>query len=128
MTASGRVALRLLHSEKVRHSGRRSREAKDITLTTYDVLLDGEPIGQVERAMLTREQRTPGRRYVNARWSSPGWRYRGPSRSWGGFEVLSRREGILQLLHDAGIERREAEMLARSVNIVRPKPGGPPNN
>lgn len=39
----------------------------------YEVTLDGERIGFAHYRMLTRERRTPGKRYVNARWHSPGW-------------------------------------------------------
>lgn len=39
----------------------------------YEVTHDGERLGFAHYRMLTRERRTPGRRYVNARWQSPGW-------------------------------------------------------
>lgn len=37
------------------------------------VLYDGEVIGAILYSLHTREQRTPGRTYVNRRWQSPGW-------------------------------------------------------
>lgn len=39
----------------------------------YSVTLDGQVIGYVEYRMATRETKSEGRRYVNSRWSSPGW-------------------------------------------------------
>lgn len=39
----------------------------------FDVYLLGTFIGKVRRSMATRERRTPGRTYVNARWQSPAW-------------------------------------------------------
>lgn len=67
---------------------------------TFTVALDGEIIGTVERAMVTRESRTPGKRYVNARWYSPGWLYRiGPvGESRRGIESSTKREGIERLV------------------------------
>jgi hypothetical protein len=36
---------------------------------------EGNVIGVVEYRMVTRERRSKGNRYVNARWSVPGWKY-----------------------------------------------------
>ncbi|HEX8321603.1 hypothetical protein [Longimicrobium sp.] len=89
-----------------------------IKLPRYQVRLDGETIGTVERALLTRERRTPGRRYVNSRWESPGWRYaRTGSRS---LECTSRRSGVVEVLHDfgRGLPLTESEELAKAAKVV----------
>lgn len=69
----------------------------------FEVSWNGNVIGAVERRMLTRERKTPGRRYVNARWESPGWvRQCGTSPHSGrGLECSTKREGIESLLRDA---------------------------
>lgn len=102
-----------LHAEhRATHRGR------DVRLATYRVMLDGQEIGRVRRAMLTRERRTPGRRYVDARWQSPGWLYEesGRARGW---ECASRRDGIEQLLRDHGLSWSQAETLAATVRTAR---------
>lgn len=60
---------------------------------TFEVTLDGKVLGRVSRHLVTRERRTPGRRYVNARWQSPGWVNQiGTEGHW--FECRTKREGI----------------------------------
>lgn len=88
-----------------------------VRLPSYRLLVDGEVVGTVERAMLTRERRTPGRRYVNARWQSPGWRYRRGIGWARGFECSSRRDGVEQLLRDSGLAGAAAVALAASVPV-----------
>jgi hypothetical protein len=73
--------------------------------------------------MVTRERRTPGRRYVDARWESPGWLYtsgatRYASRS---YDASSRKDGIERLIREAvpEIPWNESEALADSVRNVR---------
>lgn len=39
----------------------------------YRCMVDGHQAGFIRYMMLTRERSTPGKRYVNSRWSSPGW-------------------------------------------------------
>lgn len=49
----------------------------------YDVVSDdGSIIGTVAQEMATFERRTPGRRYVNARWQSPRWFYYVAGQVW----------------------------------------------
>jgi len=68
---------------QIEHRGRRSREKRTITVDRqWYVYLDGELIGQIEYAMLTRETGPAARRYVSARWYSPGWRYRVAGDHW----------------------------------------------
>lgn len=88
-----------------------------ITLTEYDVLLNGVVLGRVGKAMITRERKTPGKRYVNARWYSPGWHYCHHRGRY--FECASRRDGIERLLHDAGLTYREAEDLSHTAKLRR---------
>lgn len=80
------------------------RKGRDTRIgQAFEVSWNGSVIGTVERRMLTRERKTPGRRYVNARWESPGWvRHHGTS-SWSGrgLECSTKREGIESLLRDA---------------------------
>lgn len=74
--------------------GRNSRVGQ-----AFEVSWSGRVIGTVERRMLTRERKTAGRRYVNARWQSPGWvRLHGLGRA---LECLTKNEGIERLLRDA---------------------------
>lgn len=42
-------------------------------LKTFKAYVGEAPIGTVELTMVTFEQRTPGRMYVNRRWQSPRW-------------------------------------------------------
>jgi hypothetical protein len=86
---------------------------EEIKLPIYNVLLDGEVIGQVRRAMVTHERRGKGLRYVYARWQSPGWR-RGQVGQLG-LECRSRRDGIEDLLEQHGIPWEEARELAKGV-------------
>lgn len=41
----------------------------------WHVIFEGEVIGGIRYVMMTHEQRTPGRMYVNKRWESPGWSF-----------------------------------------------------
>lgn len=93
---------------------------KPVTLTEYQVLLDGQVIGRVRRALLTRERRTKGRTYVDARWQSPGWVYTREDRRYGrAWDALSRKNGVERLLMDSGLGWSEAEKLAMTVAKVR---------
>jgi hypothetical protein len=68
----------------------------------FRVELDGNVIGRVHYDMLTRERRTPGKRYVNARWQSPGWTYVSGAAKFGRkFECYSKREGVERIIRDA---------------------------
>lgn len=82
----------------IEHRGPRAFEARTIKIDReWEVSIDGEVIGYVVYRMLTREQRTPGRRYVNRRWQSPGWEYRENS-YWRGFEAYSKKDAIERLV------------------------------
>lgn len=41
----------------------------------YDVMLDGKKIGEVYQDRATFERKTPGRTYVNSRWTNVRWFY-----------------------------------------------------
>lgn len=84
----------------VQHRGRRRGNARTVTIDrVYEVTLDGAVFGYVGYAMRTREHRTPGRRYVNSRWQSPGWAY-GPSKSWQSIGADSLKNGVERLVRD----------------------------
>ena len=108
------IELVMKESNTIEHRGIRFSEKKNVRLATFDVVLDGEVIGQVARRMLTRERRTPGRRYVDARWTSPGWVYIEKGQ-WRSREVGSRREGVEHLLrYVAKLPWPDAEDLSRT--------------
>lgn len=105
-------------------TGTATYKRETISLPEYEVVLNGTAIGRVYRAMLTRERRTPGRTYVNARWYSPGWRYNSSDqRHWGsrGFEATSRRDGIERLVREASptLTWSEVEALAATAKVAR---------
>ncbi len=49
------------------------RRGQEKHLRDYDVLREGVVIGHVYQDLATFERRTPGRMYVNARWSNVRW-------------------------------------------------------
>lgn len=52
-------------------------EKRSVTVgREWDVFRGGVRLGAVRYEMVTRERRSPGLRYVHARWQSPGWRYK----------------------------------------------------
>lgn len=114
MTEQSRVTLvRTDDGRKHTVFGRRDR--KEVTLPAYDVYLDGVPIGSVARAKVTREQRTPGRRYVNARWQGVAWRISGIDALSRSREVYSRTDGIRSLIEQyGGVPWSAARDLART--------------
>jgi hypothetical protein len=68
----------------------------------WRVEVDGVHVGDVRYALITRERRTPGKRYVNARWQSPGWQYRGAGGHYGHwFEGYTKKECVERLVRDA---------------------------
>lgn len=82
--------------------GRRVGRARTVMINrVYELSYEGEVIGYAQRRLVTREQRTPGRRYVNRRWESPAWlACDGPGRYERGFEKLSRKDVAYSLLFD----------------------------
>lgn len=89
------VVTQTKEGEVVPHRGKDVRVGQ-----TFEVSWGGKVIGSVERRMVTRERKTPGRRYVDARWESPGWVRR---RGTGGraLECYTKTEGIEALLRAA---------------------------
>lgn len=97
------VELTLVEPGEPRRVG---RDRRTVTVgRVWEVRDDGRLIGYVKYDMITRERRTPGRTYVNARWESPGW-LRSESR-FGGLEKRSRREAVESLVW--AMERQEQE-------------------
>lgn len=88
--------------EKIVHTGRRSRRKRTITVNrVLKVTYDGKVIGTICYKLLTREQRTPGRTYVNARWQSPGWAYSYRDESghyFSGLEAYSKTDAIEKIV------------------------------
>ncbi|MFC4244330.1 hypothetical protein ACFOYW_13200 [Gryllotalpicola reticulitermitis] len=71
----------------------------------WELRVGDEVVGHISYAMLTRERRSPGKRYVNARWQSPGWRYReSGDHHW--LERPSRKECVESLMW--ALSRRRA--------------------
>lgn len=60
---------------------------------------DGEVVGYVSRRLVNRERRTPGKRYVDARWRVAAWGW--SLDQYGRFrEVPSKAAGVEGLLRD----------------------------
>lgn len=101
MTEAKDVTLNLIKpGRQIEHRGiRYSRRTVTID-REWEVILDGEVIGWIQYRLLTREQRTPGRMYVNRRWQTPGWEYRTRSRWSRGLEVSSKKNAIERIIRD----------------------------
>ncbi len=91
----------------VEYKGKRSwGHARTIKVDrVWHVLYDGEVIGSIVYRMFTREQRTPGKMYVNSRWQSPGWGYRsGEARSAYDFhrplEAFTKKDAVESIVRD----------------------------
>lgn len=72
----------------------------------WEVLVDGEVAGKVLYRLFTRERRSKGKRYVNARWRSPGWGIIETGTSYCQ-EVRSRKEGVELLVHNHSRKRAD---------------------
>lgn len=94
------------------------KSTKGTELVGYDIMLDGVLVGRVMRVMMTREQRTPGKRYVNRRWQSPGWTFTLGSSFSGGWEQSTRGEAIGRVL-DGHVLRIEVDAMVKTVRGVR---------
>lgn len=94
--------VQISEGEVVTHSPARGGGKREVRIgQAFEVRADdeqGQVLGVVERRMLTRERKIPGRRYVEARWESPGWVTYGPN-SLGSkaMECFTKREGISAL-------------------------------
>lgn len=114
------VTLTRTDTKTVRVAGR--NRATDRTLSTYEVHdQDGNLIGKVAQAVVTRESRTPGRRYVNARWNSVAWKYQTgtdymPSRT----EQTTRKDALVSLLESHGLNWQDARDAAEAATVAKP--------
>jgi hypothetical protein len=78
----------------------------------WNVFEGEELIGTISYGMITRERKSPGKMYVNARWQSPGWTYREathvglPSRS---VEGSSKKNCVDRLMYWAERRRNSAQ-------------------
>jgi hypothetical protein len=91
------------------YSGPRSfGEKKTIIIDRkYEVRRGDEVLGYIEYKMATREQRTPGKMYVNRRWQSPAWFDRandGSANYWRSYESTSKTQAIRNILRAHGID------------------------
>lgn len=89
---------------KVRTGKRRRRE---VTLLRYDVMLGDTRIGEVGRRMATFEQRTPGRVYVNNRWTSPRWFYEMPDLRYIRADYETRKQALENLIEEYNRDQDE---------------------
>ncbi len=86
---------------KVSHKGPRAFEARNVTIDrVYQVYIGDTLIGEIEYRMLTRERKSKGNRYVNARWQSPGWVYRPDGDSGRSLEAYFGRKDAIKRLTD----------------------------
>lgn len=74
-TDDGSVELVQTNEGDERQFKRRSRYGKVtiVKMKDYAVLLDGKKVGRVFQGEQTFERKTPGRTYVNARWTNVRW-------------------------------------------------------
>lgn len=114
------VVLRLVEQHHYEH--RVHGEVKREAMPTYEVLVDGVKVGSVERRMFTREHKSKGNRYVNTRWTSPGWCGRALRGTGRYLEESSRRAALEQVLatHLGSTDyyspgRREREQQAKAL-------------
>ncbi len=82
---------------EIEHRGKRGNKRTITVNREWDVYLDDVKIGSIVYRLMTREQRTPGRRYVNSRWESPGWEAITVG-SWRGLERSSKKDAIEYLV------------------------------
>ncbi len=104
---------------EIDYTGRRSRTSRKITVDReWDLVVDGEVIGQIEYIMMTRETSTAGNRYVKDRWESPGWQCKlgTDNGHWAWSERGSKKECVEYL-------QRQAQL--RKDNIARQAAGLP---
>lgn len=67
----------------------------------WHVMLGMEIIGTVRYEMVTHEQRTPGRRYVNKRWQVPAYRWSMGDKRYGrALEADSRKWAVDSIIRD----------------------------
>lgn len=102
MTKTDDVTLVLVdEGEFVKHG--RWGDRKTRVGRVWDVFMGGKRIGAIERRMFTRERRVEGRRYVEARWQSPGWGV--PHSEPGGLwrrEFYTKKEAVQAIVDMAG--------------------------
>jgi hypothetical protein len=79
----------------------------------WDVLLDGEKVGEIRYEMVSRERGPRQARYVTKRWSVPGWLYRHTAEAGRGIfswsEATSRKQAIERIQWIEERRRREEQ-------------------
>lgn len=68
---------RMLDGDPIEYKGARSHRRRTATVDSLWYVYDakGRYVGRVAHVMRTRERRSRGRTYVDARWQSPAWIY-----------------------------------------------------
>lgn len=101
MTTSEPVLELIEPGERIKYRGKRGAEREVTINRKWRIELDGEVLGFVEYRMATREQRTPGRMYVNSRWRTPAWFYiPGPDAWRRGYETFSKKYAVERIVAD----------------------------
>lgn len=100
------VRLELIGDSKADTVRTGKRRRRDVTLLRYRVLHGDKEIGEVGRRMATFEQRTPGRMYVNSRWTAPRWYYEQPDHRYVRAHYETRKAALIDLIwaHNASVE------------------------
>lgn len=84
----------------------------------WDVFVDGVLVGHVEKGTATREDRTPGRVYVNSRWEVTAWYAAQPGRmAEYRYDHKTRVDAVADLLGYDFVGDRYAA--ARAAKVVR---------
>ena len=78
----------------------RRRPWRGKQLISYEVVRAGAVLGEVGQRTTDAERRTPGRNYVNARWTTTEWYFDVPGEHRT-FSARSRREAVANLLRTA---------------------------
>lgn len=94
---------------KVEYRGKNSFGLRKATIDReWEVRTDeGDVMGTLIYRMMTRERKTQGKMYVDARWQSPGWSVRFGSNFGRSIEVYSKSHGIEYIVN--AYERRNRD-------------------
>lgn len=91
------------------YTGKRSLAKRTVQIDrVWEVRFNGEAIGIIVYEMVTHEQRTPGRRYVNSRWQVPAYRYSREVKRYGRkSEAHSRAWAVSSIIDDHKRENKK---------------------
>jgi hypothetical protein len=98
MTAENVVVTQTKAGEEIEYRGPKSRTKRTIRVNReWSVSVDGEFLGTLRYSLVSRERRSEGKRYVNARWDAPAWTYLYPG-EFRGIEAFSKADAIDRLV------------------------------